>query len=263
MVEESWTFWGRYGRSFGLFLFRWGDPHSMNMEQGSSLVGRGLYSPTEASRIAGVPVRRMRRWTHGYWYHYRGDRQWSEPIVGLGLGTVGSAPVLDFADLMEVRFLNAFRNQGVGWRTIRIASERAKEILGTAHPFSSFRFTTDGTNILADVLNMTSDRQLLDLVRDQWEFERLIGTFLRKGIHYDGEDQPQYWRPLGDDRSVLLHPRRSFGAPIVTPGSVRTQILHAAYKAEGSRDEAARWYKVDRVTVDDAIEFEESLERAA
>ena len=227
------------------------------------LIGRGLYSPAEAARLTGVPIRRINRWTRGYWFLHNGKRRWSEPVIGLSIRKIVNAPVLEFADLIEVRFLSRFRDCGIGWPAIRLAAKRAKEILGTSHPFSSKRFTTDGHTILAELVDQAGDHHLLDLVRNQWEFERLVVKFLQRGLHYDGKDGPQWWCPLGDDRKVVIHPARAFGAPIVTPGSIRTLILCNAYKAEGSHEAVARWYKVEPDAVADAVEFEQGLRRAA
>lgn len=238
-------------------------PGSRMAQADFRLVGCGLYSPPEASRLTGVPIRRINRWTRGYWFVHRGRRQWSEPVIGLSIRKIINAPALDFADLIEVRFLSLFRDHKIGWPAIRLAAKRAKEVLQTPHPFSSQRFSTDGRTILAELVDRVGDRHLLDLVHNQWEFERVVVKFLRKGLHYDGRDGPQWWSPLGEDRKVILHPARAFGAPIVTPSSIRTQILYSAYQAEGSHEAVAHWYNVDPGAVADAVEFEASLRPAA
>jgi uncharacterized protein (DUF433 family) len=227
------------------------------------LLGRGLYSPTEASRLTRVPIRRINRWTRGYWYVDRGKRQWSDPIVGLGRQTLGDAPVLEFADLLEVRCLSAFRDQKIGWPAIRVAFIRAKEVLKTPYPFSSNRFKVSGRAILAEVTDDVGDKHLLDLVRDQWVFERLVFDSLRKGLHYAGADSPQWWTPLGEERKVMVHPARAFGAPIVFPGSIRTRVLYGSFQAEHSAERVADWYGVTADAVRDAVEFEEGIRRAA
>ncbi len=224
-----------------------------------SLIGRGLYSLTEASRLSRVPIRRIKRWTQGYWYQHRGKRTWSSPVIAAALEPIGGAPVLEFADLIEVQFLSAFRDRGASWRNIRIAAERAKELLGTDHPFSSKRFHTDGRTVLAQIVDNSGDPHLLDLVRNQWEFERVVMEFCQGGLQFDDGDQPVRWWPLGEDRYVLVDPARSFGAPIVSPGHVRTRLLYGAYKAEESFDAVADWYRVEPEAVADAVTFEQGL----
>lgn len=232
------------------------------IQAGLKLLGRGLYSPTEASRLTRVPIRRINRWTRGYWFVHRGKRQWSDPIVGGGTTRIGDAPFLDFADLIEVRCLSAFRDQRIGWTAIRLASLRATEVLGTSHPFSSDRFKVVGRTILAEIKDEAGDRQLLDLVRDQWVFEKLVTDKLRRGLHYTDKDIPQWWTPL-DNRTVVVHPARAFGAPVVMPGGIRTRVLFGSFKAEQSYEAVARWYNVTVEAVEDAVEFEESIRHAA
>ncbi len=227
------------------------------------LIGKGLYSPTEASILTQVPIRRVNRWTRGYWYVDRGRVRWSKPIVGDGKRKVGDAPFLTFADIIEVRALSAFRDEGVGWQTIRAASDRARKDLQTSHPFSSYRFETDGRRILREVTDDTGDKHLIDIVSDQLEFRRLVMDFLRQGLKYDGHDAPQSWAPLGEDRTVVVSPSHSFGAPIVVPSGVQTRVLYGSFKAEGSYEDVARWYKVSPDAVRDAVEFEEGLRKAA
>ncbi len=229
---------------------------------GLKLLGRGMYSPTEASRLTRVPIRRINRWTRGYWFMHRGKRQWSDPIVGPGATTISDAPFLDFADLMEVRCLSALRDQRIGWTAIRLASMRGKDFLNTLHPFSSDRFRLVGRDILAEVTDEAGDRQLLDLVKNQWVFDKLVIETLRKGLHYTGKDFPQWWTPM-ENRTVVVHPARSFGAPVVLPGGIRTRILFGSFKTEKSHEAVARWYNVSEEAVRDAVEFEESIRQAA
>ncbi len=225
------------------------------------LIGRGLYSLTEAARLSGVPIRRIRRWVNGYWFTHRQKRQWSEPVIGTEVGPIGGAPVLDFADLMEVRFLSAFRDQRIGWPTIRLAAARAREVLETSHPFSSKRFIVHGRTILAEIVTEAGDRHLLNLLKDQWEIEPLVFGSIRQWLHYEDKDQPQWWSPLGDERRVRVHPRRSFGAPIVAPAGIRTRILHDAFTAEQSVEAVADWYSVEPEAVADAVTFEEGIRK--
>ena len=155
-------------------------------------IGRGVYSPHEASRLTGVPTARIRRWANGYQFKYRGQRRISPPIIAAQLqGELGML-TLDFADLLEIRFLDAFLERGVSWKAIRIASERARELLHTAHPFSSKRFVTDGHTVLANFASEMGDRVLLDLVRNQYELERLIADCLFGEIDFDEGDTPSF-----------------------------------------------------------------------
>src|ERR1041385_898923 len=169
------------------------------------LVGRGVYTLSETSRLTKVPAKSIRRWTEGYDYVYRGSRHYLPPVLGQRITRIDDAPVLHFLDLVEVRFLDAFRSAGVSWRAIRIAAARAREILGRPHPFSSQRFRTDGRSILMEfIVKEADDRRLLNLVSDQFEFERVVAQFLYDSLSFDSNGQPSRWSPLGKNRQVVI-----------------------------------------------------------
>lgn len=225
------------------------------MASGFRLIGRGLYSLPEAERLTGVPRGRIRRWTAGYSYRYRGERIYSPPVVAAGIESLAGAPAIDFADLLEVRFLDAFRRHGVSMPAIRLAAERAKELLGRHHPFSTKIFKTDGRTILAEIVPGVGDKVLLDLVKNQYAFEKIVAPYLYEGIEFNKLKEPERWWPLGEQRRIVLDPDRSFGAPICVEG-VPTQILVGSMRAEESAAVVSRLYQVSVDSVNDAVEFE-------
>jgi uncharacterized protein (DUF433 family) len=224
-----------------------------------SLVGRGVYTVAEAARLTDVPPLRIRRWTQGYDYTYKLSVHFSPPVVAADLPRINGVIGLDFGDLQEIRFLNAFRNRGVGMHALRIAAARAKEMLGRPHPLSTQTFRTDGRTVLADVVSATGDRVLLDLVKNQFAFEQVLAPHLYMGVVFNRMDEPSAWWPLGLDRQVVIDPERAFGAPIVTDSGVPTRVLWGAFKAEGSIEFVSRCFDVDEESVTDAIEFEDRL----
>lgn len=229
------------------------------IEDGYRYIGRGVYSIPEAERLSGVPRRRIRRWTRGYRYSYKGEVRDSPPAIASDIIQPETGSIVGFSDLLEVRLLNAFRTHGVSWRAIRIAADHAKELLGRHHPFSSRIFKTDGRTILAEIVTATGDRHLLDLVRNQWEFEKIVAPYLYAGIEYDASENPQRWWPLGEDRLVVIDPERVFGTPIVAHAGVPTSVLARGFEAEGSIEIVALWFDVDEQSVRDAVEFESHL----
>lgn len=224
-------------------------------------IGRGLYSIGEAHRLTGVPKRSIRRWISGYRYPYIGRIRHSPPVVLSDLQGELGLPALDFADLIEVRFLHAFRAHGVSWKAIRIASERARELLGLPHPFSSRKFSTDGRTILAQFVTETGDEVLLDLVRSQYEFKRIISSYLFGEIDFDETDSPQRWYPVSGSRRIVIDPQRALGAPIIADGGVPTAILAKAVQVEQSVETVAKLFEIDPGSVEQAYHYE--LSRSA
>lgn len=226
----------------------------MSSEHSYRYIGRGLYSLSDAERLTKVPVQRIRRWMEGYWYIHGDKRRYSRPIVQSDIGRDAGELALTFADLMEIRFLNAFREKGVSWHSIRIAAERVGRLIQSTHPFSTKVFKTDGRTILAEIADADGER-LLDLVRNQWEIHKFVSRFLFAGIRFNESNEPRLWQPE-TGLHVVLDPMRSFGAPIARESGVPTRILAAAAKAERSQQAAARMYDVGLRAVRDAVQFE-------
>lgn len=220
-------------------------------------VGLGVYNLAEASRLTNVPRHYIRRWTVGYTYKLHDKPQFMPPIIGRE--HVGGDVLLTFADLIEIRFLNHFRKHGVSSQALRIASYRAQEFLGRPRPFSTQMFKTDGITILAEITKGTEDKVLLDLVKSQYAFNKVISPYLFKGLEFNVLKEPKRWWPMGEERSVVIDPQRSFGAPIVVRSGVPTKILARAMKSESSIKLVARWFEVEEQEVTDAAEYESQL----
>ncbi len=229
------------------------------MEKEFRWIGKGVYTLTEIKKLTGIHPGKIRRWTVGYSYPYKGEFRYASPIIAVDTERINGVPMFSFADLIEVRFLQAFRVHGVKQKVIRIAAEKAQELIGKSHPFSSRTFKTDGKTILAEIIKSSDDKVLLDLIKDQYAFERILGPSLYFGLEFNECNEPERWWPLGEDRSVVIDPQRAFGKPIITRVGIPTIILYKAVKGNGSIDLVSSWYEVEQKEIYDAIEFEEKL----
>jgi len=232
-----------------------GSPLVLAMVQ-PRLIGQGLYTVAEASRLTRVSQSRIRRWMRGYTFVRRGETGASPPVVHSDFGPIDDTLVLSFLDLQEIRFVDAFIGRGVSWQTLRLAAERAHQFVASDHPFATGKFWTDGRGVLV-VLGRERDPQLLNIVSNQTAFKAIVGPYLSQ-LDFSETSEAERWWPLGKNRRVLLDPQRSFGQAIVKEG-VPTLVLHRAVRAEGSEIRVARWYAVDEVSVGDAVEFEDRL----
>lgn len=221
-------------------------------------LGRGIYTVAEASRLTGVPRHSIRRWLRGYRFGAsRGGEHQSRPIV---VGDYGNEDfeqlTLSFLDLVEARFVSAFRQHGVSWKVIRLAASRATELLDRSHPFSSRRFQTDGKTILAEVGQDTPE--LLDLAKNQMAFRKVIAPYLYQALDFS-EDVAVRWWPTGKRSGILVDPMRAFGQPIVDNTGIPTRTLFEAFEVEGATARVAQIYEIPERTVKRAVEFERSL----
>jgi len=146
------------------------------------VIGKGVYSLAEASRLTRIPAQRIRRWLEGYSFVSSGKRRTSPPVLVPLLGREAGPLALTFSDLIEVRFLDSFIEHGVSWKTVRAAAVAARTLVNSPHPFSSRKFMTDGRNILALIANETGEAELLNIANDQWEFKQVITPLLYSGL---------------------------------------------------------------------------------
>ena len=170
-------------------------------------------------------------------------------------GTIG----LEFQDLIEVRFVDAFRKYHIGWTSIRLAARKAAELFETDYPFSTKRFRTDGRTIFAETMDETGETMLLDLVKSQYAFQKVVSPSLYAGIEFTEEETVARWWPLGKTRQVVIDPARAFGQPIVHDAGVPTSVLASAYAVEESVERVSTLYEVKPQAVVAAIEFEQQL----
>ena len=210
--------------------------------------------------MTGIPPRSIRRWLLGYEYTARGERYSMPPVVKGQLAEFAGVEALSFLDLQEVRCLQAFRAHGVSWQTLRVASERARKIVGQDHPFSTGRFRNDGRRILTQILDEAEDSALEDIVSRQLMFERVLRAYLR-GLEFV-EGQAARWFPT-KDRRVVIDPTRSFGQPVVAKEGVPTVVLSKAFRAERSVVRVAEWFRVEVESVRAALAFEDRPRLAA
>lgn len=222
----------------------------------SSLLGAGIYSIPEAARLTGVSGARIRRWLKGYDFRAKTQRRHSQPVWTGELEPADGKTAVGFRDLMEIRFIAAFLQAGVSWKTMRLAHVAAKRKLGTDHPFCTHRFATDGREILLEQAQASADTCLVNIANDQREFEKIVHPFLKE---LDFEAGFARWWPLGKDRSVVLDPMRNLGQPTAAGAGVPTRVLARSVKSNGSIEAVAHWFEVDPREVRDAVEFETRL----
>ncbi|SIQ36632.1 hypothetical protein SAMN05880582_1011618 [Rhizobium sp. RU20A] len=232
----------------------------------SDTIGVGSYTAPEAARLLRMKPRNLRRWLGGYTYSNAGKPitmppLWRSEHAGIEEGHLE----IGFRDLIELRFVKAFLDAGVGLQAIRNCLAYACECARDERPFSTRKFRTDGRTIFLDSVEQNADKMpvstLLDLKKKQFVFKDIVErTF--KDLDIEGEAVVR-WRPHHGKQSIVIDPRRSFGQPIATEFGVPTVVLADAVVAEGSVEEAARIFDVPPAVLRDAVDFENDLKRAA
>lgn len=226
-----------------------------NAQPLSRLIGVGLYTAGEASLYTGISASDIRRWMFGYSSHgVDHPGLWTPELSFLDENLLG------FHDLLEIRFVHAFRQHGVSLQAIRSASRQAAEMFDQRYPFTCRRFQTDGRDIFATVLDETGDEALLDLVKRQYAFKQVIKPSLYEGIDYTLEGSAQRWYPLKRSKAVVLDPARNFGKPVLTSVGIDTATLYQAFQAEGQNSKrVAMLFEIPIAAVDAAVTYEHGI----
>lgn len=230
----------------------------------TELIGHGIYSVPEAARLSGIPAMKIRRWVFGHHVKARGsDTVEYRPGIWEPEYSDEEEPALSFHDLLEVRFVHAFRTHGVSLQAIRVAAAHARELLDTHYPFTCRQFQTDGRSVFGEIVDEVSDaddrKKLLDLVKRQYVFRDVVAPSLYRGIEYDQDGDALRWFPKPRDRHIVLDPERVFGKPILTDYAVPTETIAAAVTAEGDPKIVARLYELPLNDVERAVRFEQGL----
>lgn len=83
----------------------------------------------------------------------------------------------------------------------------------------------------------------------------------RLDIDYQDGNLPLAWYPMNPNRSVLLSPRFSFGAPILAESFIPTSVIARTNDIEPDLSIIARNFAISVNAVEAAIEFEKSFMR--
>lgn len=226
-------------------------------KQATPLVGVGLYTVAEASKLTGTPARTIRRWARGYSYRRNEKERKQPPVWRADLEPIRGQQPLTFLDLMEARFIRSFREYGVSWPAIREAARRAQEMYEDRHAFTRHRFRTDGKAIFQQI-EEEGHVKLFDLNRETWVFREMVEPSLYAGVEFHAEQMAR-WYPV-ESRSIVIDPALAFGRPILAKEGVSTEIIAAEVAANDNDEDAiARWYKIPARAVRAAVEYEASL----
>lgn len=226
-----------------------------NAEPSSRLIGVGVYTPAEAAHYTGIPAKDIRRWMFGY-----KSEGVEHPGLWLPELSFSEEKLLGFHDLLEIRFVHAFRKHGVSLQAIRSASQQARALFSQQYPFTCKRFQTDGRSIFATVFDETGDEAILDLAKRQYAFRQVIGPSLYEGIDYAGEGSAQRWYPVKRSKAIVLDPQRNFGKPVLSATGIDTASIYHTYLAEG--EDAKRTsmiFEIPTAAVDAAVSYEHRI----
>jgi uncharacterized protein (DUF433 family) len=213
----------------------------------------GFYTVAEAARLLGLDnSQRIVRWLTP-------PRGGGEPVIARTYERVSKQHELSFLDLLEVRFVEHFRQQKISLQSLRVAAQNARRELGVSHPFATFnvKFQTDRKHVFLRTAQQTGDTVFLNLMTNQLAMYEVMEDMLARDLEFDVSGLARLWRPAPKTPDVIVSPVYAFGQPVISDRKVPTATLFRSWKAEdGNFDAVAEWFQVETGDVRQAVEFE-------
>lgn len=218
---------------------------------GDPLLG-GFYTVAEAARLLRIDNRqRIYRWL----------RDGDEAVVKRDYTPIRSIQEVSFWDLFEVRFVEAFRAQGLSLQFLRKVAAKARAEFNTRHPFAlaDSKYLTDRKRIFRQTAEETGEKTH-DVLSGQYEMYEAIERMLAKGVEFNPKTMlAQEWSPYAECPNVVINPRYAYGHPVIGDRRVPTTALYRLWLAEKNFDRVASWFGVTTANVREAVEFEVRL----
>ncbi len=212
------------------------------------------YLVGEAATIIGMPAATLRTWFRG-WPN-------GKPAVLTPDGGGSTPLVLSFFNVVEAKFLDAYRRKGVSMQRVRRALDYVSErMAGFERPLLKPDFETDGKALFIEV-NDSERTSLLEVSGGgQLVWPEAVRQHFQS-LEFDHRGDPsRLW--LDDRHEVMLDPRFGWGLPVIAGSGVRTDVLFERAKAGEDLEAIAEDFSLESADVEAAITWEQAARQAA
>lgn len=235
-----------------------------------------LYSLGDAGRYLKINPMTLRSWVFGRNYRLEdGSPKWWAPVIQL---PNPSKPLLSFVNLVELHVLSGIRRiHNVRFQKVRSALVYLEESFPGKNPLAKVDFWTDkfdlfikksGDLICASlygqqVIQEAVDQYLYRVERDfdltplrLYPFSReiVLGFGTQGARPRDLEDKP---------KSIVIDPLIAFGRPTIAGSGVPTNVVAGRFKAGEKIGELSRDYGIEEDQINEALNYEGFVRRAA
>jgi uncharacterized protein (DUF433 family) len=170
----------------------------------------------------------------------------------------GRLPTYTFHDLISLLVVGWLREKGVTFAAVRRAESYLREQLRIERPFAREEIYTDGINVLYEANPLIADQLTAANLQGQEVMRKALEATL-SGVRYDNS-LAIWWdiRPF-----VRINPAIQFGEPCVAGTRIPTAQLAEFVAAGESIERLANLYELPPAWVDEAVNFERELTKAA
>lgn len=214
------------------------------------MLGQGVYTVAEVSRLTDLHPSRVRSW-----FKQRADRSGSGPIFRSDYQPVDGDYAVSFFDLIDVLIAGAFRDQfHVSMRVVRRTHSLLKGQLGVEHPFCHSDLYTDGKRIFLSAANKLNEQTLSEVISRQQFF-----LHIKEKLHHIDYNEitklAHRWR-IAD--GVVVDPSICMGKPTIANTGITTYVIANQYHAnDDNTGLTADLYGISEKDVANAVTFED------
>jgi hypothetical protein len=190
------------------------------------------YSIQQAAWFIEKPTSTVRRWTIGNVRKQRsGGSTVDEPLISADGSPHGAIP-LSFVNLLELRFLAAYRSR-VPLQAIRRALDFAAKELEVERPLLHLEFKVHGQSLFLQWASDNEPQYLMNAsFAGQLAWPSTLDEFIAS-VDYDEQERSAFrWWPLGRDQPVIVDTLLNGGIPSTAFSRVRTNAI-AVHRGDG------------------------------
>jgi uncharacterized protein (DUF433 family) len=218
------------------------------MNNSTSIIGGGIYTAADASRILKVNYTKTK-----YWFNYYAKHKFSSATHHNYHFKIKDSVVVNFLTLIEMVVFYTLKEKGIATKKITNAHTVMSEFLNSPHPFAMQDIYINGKSILFG----DNDQLLTADVRLQSVLIQVLRPFISK-IAFDEDRLARKFYPLGKKKSVVVNPLHQFGQPVIEGTNILTQTVFNLLSAGESKRSIAKLYDLSISQINDAIQFTEA-----
>ena len=215
------------------------------MNTAQTILGQGVYTAADASRILKIPYPKAK-----YWFAYYAKKKLHNSIGHQYHFPVKDIVAVNFLTLIEMYVFFTLKEKGLKTTKIMAAHTAMAKHLKTPYPFANENLYVDGLGLLFgdESLLLSADKKL------QAKIAGVLLPFCQK-VQFTNQRLAHKYYPLGQSKAIVVTPDNQFGQPIIDGTNILTATIYAFHKGGESNDSISRLYDISPDNVRDAIEY--------
>lgn len=206
---------------------------------------RGAFTTSQVGNLIGVEPNKVASWLSG-----------SPPLIRSDLPVIAGRLAISFDGLVEARAIAHLLGEGIPRRKLAHTMEALRQRWRDPHPLARERaLVTDGVAVLE-----LDGRDVVDLRDEAYVLAETLRPSLAGRVMFRS-GRAAWLEPFPEELPLVrIDPNRAFGRPVVVQDkiAVPTSTLAESAKVEGT-EEAADWFGISPLAVEQAVEFEKRL----